>query len=47
MFWDKHMALRTISILSRRFSKLEDEKVKERPFAEGSKDLTCARAFHL
>jgi hypothetical protein len=22
-------------------------KVKERPFAEGSRDLTCARAFHL
>jgi hypothetical protein len=22
-------------------------KVKERPFAEGSSDITCARAFHL
>jgi hypothetical protein len=51
MFWDKHITLRIIAMLSRRCFKVRrwrlNKKVKERPFAEGSSDLTCARAFHL
>jgi hypothetical protein len=51
VFWDKHITLRITAMLSRKCLKVEgwrlNIKVKERPFAEGSGDLTCARAFHL
>ena len=50
-FGTMHIILRMTTMLSQLVHKVRrwklNIKVKERPFAEGSRDYSCARAFYL